>query len=79
MDQPEPALDEARLDAIASARQRAELYAQATALRIVEFSRSAKAEVITAPASRVRPRDRGRRSRRLRRRLPPRSSRESCR
>jgi uncharacterized protein YggE len=37
MDQPEPALDEARLEAIAVARQRAELYANATGLRIVRI------------------------------------------
>ncbi len=34
MDDPEPALDEARLDAMAKARQRAELYAGAAGLRI---------------------------------------------
>jgi len=37
MDEPEPALDEARLEAIATARQRAELYADATGLRIVRI------------------------------------------
>ena len=37
MDEPEPALDEARLDAIATARKRAELYANATGLRIVRI------------------------------------------
>jgi uncharacterized protein YggE len=37
MDEPEPALDEARLEAIATARQRAELYANATGLRIVRI------------------------------------------
>jgi uncharacterized protein YggE len=37
MDEPEPALDEARLDAIATARKRAELYANAAGLRIVRI------------------------------------------
>ncbi len=37
MDKPEPALDEARLDAIKAARARAELYAGATGLRIVRI------------------------------------------
>jgi uncharacterized protein YggE len=37
MDQADPALDEARLDAIKNARSRAELYAQATGLRIVRI------------------------------------------
>ena len=37
MDNQEPALDEARLDAIKAARARAELYAQATGLRIVRI------------------------------------------
>jgi hypothetical protein len=37
MDQPEPALDEARIDAIRSARARAELYAEATGLRVVRI------------------------------------------
>ena len=37
MDQAEPALDEARLDAIRAARARAELYANATGLRIVRI------------------------------------------
>ncbi|HEY7807349.1 MAG TPA: SIMPL domain-containing protein [Croceibacterium sp.] len=37
MDQPEPALDEARLDAIKTARERADLYAQATGLKIVRI------------------------------------------
>jgi len=37
MDQPEPALDEARLEAITTARQRAELYANATGLKIVRI------------------------------------------
>ncbi len=37
MDKPEPALDEARLEAIATARQRAELYANATGLKIVRI------------------------------------------
>src|SRR5688500_18375838 len=37
MDDQEPALDEARLDAIAAARARAELYANATGLRIVRI------------------------------------------
>lgn len=37
MDNQEPALDEARLDAIRAARTRAELYAQATGLRIVRI------------------------------------------
>ena len=37
MDNAEPALDEARLDAVKSARARAELYAEATGLRIVRI------------------------------------------
>ena len=37
MDEPEPALDEARLDAVREARERAELYANATGLRIVRI------------------------------------------
>ena len=37
MDNPEPALDEARLDAVKTARARAELYAGATGLRIVRI------------------------------------------
>jgi len=37
LDEPEPALDEARLDAIRAARQRAELYAGATGLRVVRI------------------------------------------
>jgi uncharacterized protein YggE len=37
MDRSEPALDEARLEAIKTARARAELYAQATGLRIVRI------------------------------------------
>lgn len=37
IDKPEPALDEARLEAIATARQRAELYADATDLRVVRI------------------------------------------
>lgn len=37
MDQAEPALDEARLDAVRAARARAELYANATGLRIVRI------------------------------------------
>jgi uncharacterized protein YggE len=37
MDDPDPALNEARLDAVKSARERAELYAQATGLRIVRI------------------------------------------
>jgi uncharacterized protein YggE len=37
MDRADPALDEARLDAIKNARSRAELYAQATGLRIVRI------------------------------------------
>ena len=37
MDNADPALDEARLDAVRSARARAELYAQATGLRIVRI------------------------------------------
>jgi uncharacterized protein YggE len=37
MDQADPALDEARLDAIKNARARADLYAQATGLRIVRI------------------------------------------
>ncbi|HYD23980.1 MAG TPA: SIMPL domain-containing protein [Croceibacterium sp.] len=37
MDDADPALDEARLDAVRSARQRAELYARATGLRIVRI------------------------------------------
>lgn len=37
MDNAEPALNEARLDAVKSARERAELYAQATGLRIVRI------------------------------------------
>lgn len=37
MDNPEPALDEARLEAVKAAKARAELYAQATGLRIVRL------------------------------------------
>ena len=37
MDKPDPALDEARLDAVKAARARAELYANATGLRIVRI------------------------------------------
>jgi hypothetical protein len=37
MDKPEPALDEARLDAVKAARARAELYANATGLSIVRI------------------------------------------
>jgi uncharacterized protein YggE len=37
MDNPEPALDEARLAAVRTARARAELYAEATGLRIVRI------------------------------------------
>ena len=37
MDQAEPALNEARLDAVRAARARAELYAEATGLRIVRI------------------------------------------
>jgi len=37
MDNPEPALDEARVDAIRVARRRAELHAEATGLRIVRI------------------------------------------
>lgn len=37
MDNPDPALDEARLDAVKAARARAELYANATGLRIVRI------------------------------------------
>lgn len=37
MDEPAPALDEARLAAIATARQRAELYAAATGLRVARI------------------------------------------
>lgn len=37
LDEPGPALDEARLEAIATARQRAELYAGATGLRVVRI------------------------------------------
>jgi uncharacterized protein YggE len=37
VDDPDPALNEARLDAVKQARARAELYAQATGLRIVRI------------------------------------------
>ena len=49
LDKPEPALDEARVAAMAKARQRAELYAKAAGLRVKRIMQISEGSAVTPP------------------------------
>lgn len=49
LDKPEPALDEARVAAMAKARQRAELYAKAAGLRVKRIMQISEGTAVTPP------------------------------